>query len=171
MINIYVGNLPYKTVETDLADLFGRFGTVERATIVKDRETGRSRGFGFVEMTDHAAGTEAIETLLQEEFNGRPLTINEARPRGGASGGTGGTGGSGGAGGAGGAGASVGGASTGAAASRGPRTSFGNSIGYSNQLAGDSSEELPKPPAPKPAGPTEDQPPVSRGYTNEFLDR
>jgi RNA recognition motif-containing protein len=81
MINIYVGNLPYKTSEADLAELFGQFGKVERASIVMDRETGRSRGFGFVEMTDHALGTQAIETLSGQDYHGRSLTINEARPR------------------------------------------------------------------------------------------
>ncbi len=82
MINIYVGNLPYKASEADLAELFGKFGRVERASIVMDRETGRPRGFGFVEMTDHALGTQAIEALAGQDYHGRPLTINEARPRG-----------------------------------------------------------------------------------------
>ena len=167
MINIYVGNLPYKTGESDLADLFSRFGVVERATIVKDRETGRSRGFGFVEMPDHAAGTQAIEALLKEEFNGRPLTLNEARPRGGGSGG----GGSGGAGGRGGSSSSSRGSSS---PSHTPRTSFGQSIGYSNQLADGKKRASPASPA---AGedaphvaPEVVEPPASRGYTNDFLD-
>ena len=168
MINIYVGNLPYKAGEADLAELFSRFGAVERATIVKDRETGRSRGFGFVEMPDHAAGTLAIETLLKEEFNGRPLTLNEARPRGGGGGGGGSArGGSGGGGG----GLSSSGSRGSSAPSHTPRTSFGQSIGYSNQLA----EEKHKAPAPTPdadappAAPEVVEPPVSRGYTNSFL--
>ncbi len=165
MINIYVGNLPYKTGEADLADLFSRFGVVERSTIVKDRETGRSRGFGFVEMVDHAAGTEAIETLLAEEFNGRPLTINEARPRGGSSGGGSGGGGS--------SAASASSSTRSSSGPRAPRTSFGNSIGYSNQLAeekaGGGSAEKAEAPAEVEDAPVE-EPPASRGYTNDFLD-
>ena len=82
MINIYVGNLPYKTGEADLVAAFSQFGEVRRASIVIDRETGRSRGFGFVEMMDRESGLKAIEDLAGNDFNGRPLTINEARPRG-----------------------------------------------------------------------------------------
>ncbi|BAM02200.1 RNA recognition motif domain-containing protein [Phycisphaera mikurensis] len=164
MINIYIGNLPYKTGEADLADLFSRFGTVERATIVKDRDTGRSRGFGFVEMEDHAAGTLAIETLLAEEYNGRPLTINEARPRGGGGGGTGGGGGG---------SPSRSPSPPASAPPRAPRTSFGNSIGYSNQLAEGRAAAESGRAEPDPAAEPEDasvpEPPVSRGYTNDFL--
>lgn len=82
MINIYIGNLPYDTTSEDLGDLFGRFGKVEKTAIVFDRETGRSRGFGFVEMEEREAGLQAIEELTGESFRNRPLTINEARPRG-----------------------------------------------------------------------------------------
>jgi RNA recognition motif-containing protein len=82
MTNIYVGNLPYRTTEDDLAEAFTGFGTVERTTIVIDRETGRSRGFGFVEMPDDAAALKAIEHWNGNPFNGRPLTVNVARPRG-----------------------------------------------------------------------------------------
>ena len=82
MINIYVGNLPYKTSEADLVENFSRFGEVRRASIVVDRETGRSRGFGFVEMMDRECGLKAIEEMAGAEFKGRPMTINEARPRG-----------------------------------------------------------------------------------------
>jgi RNA recognition motif-containing protein len=82
MINIYVGNLPYATQEDDLIDHFSQWGPVERATLVFDRETGRPRGFGFVEMADDEAGRKAIEASHGEAFNGRPLTVNEARPRG-----------------------------------------------------------------------------------------
>ena len=165
MINIYVGNLPYKTGEADLADLFSRFGVVERSTIVKDRETGRSRGFGFVEMVDHAAGTLAIETLLAEEFNGRPLTINEARPR---------SGGSGGGGGSSPPSTSSSSLTRSGSGSRAPRTSFGNSIGYSNQLADEKAAGTGRPAASVVPAEVEDapveEPPVSRGYTNDFLD-
>ena len=79
MINIYVGNLPYETTEEELVALFSTFGQVTKTAIVLDRETGRPRGFGFVEMVDADAGLKAIEQLAGESFNGRPLTINEAR--------------------------------------------------------------------------------------------
>ncbi len=82
MTNVYVGNLPYDTVEDDLVDAFGRFGEVNRATLVFDRETGRPRGFGFVEMFEDDQAQEAIQTMHGATFNGRPLTVNEARPRG-----------------------------------------------------------------------------------------
>lgn len=82
MVNIYVGNLPYSTTDAELVELFSQYGTVGKATIVNDRETGRSRGFGFVEMTDRQAGLKAIEELNAGTYNGRPLTVNEARPRG-----------------------------------------------------------------------------------------
>lgn len=100
MTNIYVGNLPYNTSEGDLFDLFSPFGEVAKTAIIMDRETGRSRGFGFVEMPDAEAAQKAVESLTGQEFNGRPLTINIARPReprrGGFSGGSGGSGGGGG---------------------------------------------------------------------------
>ncbi|MEM1211244.1 MAG: RNA-binding protein [Planctomycetota bacterium] len=82
MINIYIGNLPYATSADDLASLFAPYGEVIKTAIVFDRETGRSRGFGFVEMADREAGLKAIEELAGKPFNGRPLTMNEARPRG-----------------------------------------------------------------------------------------
>lgn len=81
MINIYVGNLPYNTTEAELASLFSPFGEVVKAAIIMDRETGRSRGFGFVEMADPEQGRKAIEALAGQPYNGRNLTINEARPR------------------------------------------------------------------------------------------
>lgn len=81
VVNIYVGNLPYSTTDEDLADLFSQFGAVDKSTIINDRETGRSRGFGFVEMSDDDAGKRAIEELNGQDFGGRPLTVNEARPR------------------------------------------------------------------------------------------
>lgn len=81
MINIYVGNLPYNTSEGDLETLFGQYGTVIRASIIMDRETGRSRGFGFVEMDDPEIGRKAIEALAGQPYHGRNLTINEAKAR------------------------------------------------------------------------------------------
>ena len=78
-MNIYVGNLPYSTTEEELQGLFVQFGAVKAARVVKDRETGRSKGFGFVEMSDEE-GKAAIEKLESAELGGRPLRINEARP-------------------------------------------------------------------------------------------
>lgn len=79
-MNIFVGNLPFTTTDGDLETLFSQYGAVESANVIMDRDTGRSRGFGFVEMPDDAART-AIEELSGADFNGRQLTINEARPR------------------------------------------------------------------------------------------
>lgn len=79
MKNIYVGNLPFQTTSDDLVEAFGEFGAVARAQIVSDRETGRSRGFGFVEMSE--GGDQAIEALNGAQFQGRALTVNEAKPR------------------------------------------------------------------------------------------
>ena len=81
MLNIYVGNLPYNTGNEELSQLFSQFGTIQRATVVMDRETGRSRGFGFVEMDDQDNGRVAIEALNGQDFGGRALTVNEAKPR------------------------------------------------------------------------------------------
>lgn len=81
MFNIYVGNLSYSTEENELHDLFAQHGSVDRVNIITDRETGRPRGFGFVEMSDETAGRNAIEALNGTEFGGRTLTVNEARPR------------------------------------------------------------------------------------------
>jgi RNA recognition motif-containing protein len=80
-VNIYVGNLPYNTTEADLREAFGEFGTVTSASVVIDRETGRSRGFGFVEMATDAEGHKALEGMNGRDWNGRTLTVNEARPR------------------------------------------------------------------------------------------
>ncbi|HEY1375549.1 MAG TPA: RNA-binding protein [Gemmataceae bacterium] len=77
--NLYVGNLPFSTTSEDLEQLFGQHGTVTRAQVMSDRETGRSRGFGFVEMSDGADA--AIQALNGNQFQGRALTVNEARPR------------------------------------------------------------------------------------------
>lgn len=80
-MNIYVGNLPFSTTDQDLRELFEPFGEVDSSKVISDRETGRSRGFGFVEMSDDNAGREAIEALHQTDLGGRTLTVNEARPR------------------------------------------------------------------------------------------
>ena len=78
--NIYVGNLPWSSSEDDVRDAFAQYGEVISAKIIYDRETGRSRGFGFVEMEDGAAD-EAIKDLDGSEMGGRNLKVNEARPR------------------------------------------------------------------------------------------
>lgn len=81
MLNIYVGNLPYKMTEQELRDAFSEFGEVASAKIITDRETRRPKGFGFVEMSDDAAGKKAIDALNGKEFGGRPLRVNEAKPK------------------------------------------------------------------------------------------
>jgi RNA recognition motif-containing protein len=111
---LYVGNLTYKVSATDLEQLFSQFGTVQSAQIIQDRETGRSKGFGFVEMGSDAEAQAAIEGLHDREHDGRRLTVNEAKPRedrgGGGGGGYGGGGrGRGGGGGYGGGGGGYGG--------------------------------------------------------------
>lgn len=80
-MNIYVGNLPFSSANADLERLFGEYGTVESAAVITDRETGRSRGFGFVEMTNSDEARKAIEDLNGTDMDGRALTVNEARPR------------------------------------------------------------------------------------------
>ena len=82
MKNIYVANLPYSSDDAELRGLFEEYGTVDKATVIKDRDTGRSRGFGFVEMSSDSEADAAIEGLNGHEMGGRPLTVNEARPRG-----------------------------------------------------------------------------------------
>ena len=79
--NIYVGNLSYGTEDRDLEDLFAPFGEITSARVITDRETGRSKGFGFVEMPDKSQAEAAIEALNDKEIDGRLLRINEARPR------------------------------------------------------------------------------------------
>ncbi len=79
--NIYVGNLSYSVGNGDLESLFSQFGDVSRAQVIQHRDTGRSKGFGFVEMDDEDAAVKAIEELDESEFEGRKLTVNEARPR------------------------------------------------------------------------------------------
>jgi RNA recognition motif-containing protein len=80
-VNIFVGNLAFTTTEQDLRQLFESYGTVETIRIMTDRETGRSRGFGFVEMPDGHAAHSAIDALNGTSLAGRALTVNEARPR------------------------------------------------------------------------------------------
>ena len=118
---LYVGNLSFNTTTQDLEEMFGAHGTVESTNIIEDRETGRSRGFGFVEMSSKEEGEAAISTLNGKEIDGRALTVNEAKPReergggggnrGGGRGGYGGGGGRGGSGGGGGYGGGGGGGS------------------------------------------------------------
>ena len=81
-MNIFVGNLPYQTDDSDLRTAFEAYGAVDSARVIKDRDTGRSRGFGFVEMPEEEQGQAAIEGLNGSEMDGRPLTVNKARPRG-----------------------------------------------------------------------------------------
>jgi RNA recognition motif-containing protein len=78
---LYVGNLTYKVNDSDLEQLFSQFGTVQSAQVITDRDTGRSKGFGFVEMDSDAAAQEASRGLHDQDHNGRRLTVNEARPR------------------------------------------------------------------------------------------
>jgi RNA recognition motif-containing protein len=111
-MKLYVGNLSFQTSSDDLQQLFSQAGTVESASVVEDRETGRSRGFGFVEMATAEEGAAAIAQFNGKEVNGRSLTVNEARPRedrgGNRGGGRGGYGGGGGGRGGGGGGRSGG---------------------------------------------------------------
>ena len=81
MKNLYVGNLPHSTTEADLRGVFEPHGAVEKVSLVTDRDTGRSRGFAFVEMTNPAEADKAIAALNGTDLGGRPLTINEAKPK------------------------------------------------------------------------------------------
>ena len=81
MKKLYVGNLPFSTTEDDLRDLFSQHGEVASASIVMDRETGRSRGFGFVEMANDADAQSAIDAVNGQDMGGRSLQVNEARPK------------------------------------------------------------------------------------------
>jgi RNA recognition motif-containing protein len=80
-MNIYAGNLPYNTTDEDLRKAFAAYGNVASAKVIIDRETGRSKGFGFVEMSSSDEGQKAIQGLDGSEFSGRTLKVNEARPR------------------------------------------------------------------------------------------
>lgn len=81
MKNVYVGNLPHRTTESELRTFFEPHGAVEKVSVVTDRDTGRSRGFAFVEMTDASEADKAIAALNGTELGGRTLTINEAKPK------------------------------------------------------------------------------------------
>jgi RNA recognition motif-containing protein len=81
MTSIYVGNLSHTATEDDLRNAFAAFGAVSNVTIIKDRETGRPRGFAFVEMSDNGEAATAIQELNLKEINGRAVTVNEARPK------------------------------------------------------------------------------------------
>src|SRR3982751_4327408 len=125
-VKLYVGNLSFQTSSDDCQELFSQAGTVESASVVEDRETGRSRGFGFVEMASKEEGEAAIQQFNGKEVNGRALNVNEARPRedrggrggGGGGGGRGGYGGNRGGGGGGRGGYSGGGGGGGSRDSR-----------------------------------------------------
>jgi len=96
MKNIYVGNLSFDSTEQDIRALFEAYGAVDRVSVVTDRDTGQPRGFAFVEMSDNAAGDQAIAAINGHEVGGRALSVNEARPKsegGGSRGGGGGGGG------------------------------------------------------------------------------
>ncbi len=80
-MKLYVGNLAFQTSSDDLQELFAQAGTVESASVIEDRETGRSRGFGFVEMSSNEEGQKAIQQFNGQEVGGRALNVNEAKPR------------------------------------------------------------------------------------------
>lgn len=80
-VKLYVGNLPYSTTDADLTELFAEYGTVVSASVISDRETGRSKGFGFVEIEEEDKAKVAIEALNGKDFGGRNIVVNEARPR------------------------------------------------------------------------------------------
>ncbi len=80
-MNIYVGNLPWTTTDDELRTTFEEFGEVSSASIIRDRDSNKSRGFGFVEMSNDTEAEAAIDGLNGKQFDGRPLTVNQARPR------------------------------------------------------------------------------------------
>jgi cold-inducible RNA-binding protein len=80
-MKLFVGNFSFSTTEAELQTLFAPYGNIESVTVVTDRQTGRSRGFGFVEMSDRGEAEKAIEALNGKEFSGRTLNVNEARPK------------------------------------------------------------------------------------------
>src|SRR6266853_748422 len=123
-MKLYVGNLAFQTTSQELQELFAQAGTVESAAVVEDRDTGRSRGFGFVEMSSKEEGAAAIAQFNGKEVNGRALNVNEAKPRenrGGGGGGGRGGGFGGGRGGFGGGGGNGGGGYGGGGGNREPR--------------------------------------------------
>jgi RNA recognition motif-containing protein len=133
---LYVGNLTYGVNATDLEQLFAQFGTVQSAQVIQDRDTGRSKGFGFVEMDTEAEAQAAIDGLHDREHDGRRLTVNEAKPRedrgggGGYGGGGGGrSGGGGGYGGGGGGRSGGGGGGYGGGSGGGSRGGYGGGGG------------------------------------------
>ena len=81
MKNLFIGNMSFKTTESDLRSLFEPFGEISRVNVVTDRDTGQARGFGFVEMSDDAEAQKAIASLNGKELDGRALNVNEARPK------------------------------------------------------------------------------------------
>ncbi len=118
---LYVGNLSFRTTGDELRDLFAQAGEVESASVIEDRETGRSRGFGFVEMATKEAAVAAIEQFNGKDFGGRALTVNEAKPKTDRGGYGGGGSGGGGRGGYGGGGGGYGGGGGGGGGDREPR--------------------------------------------------
>ncbi|EAT59032.1 RNA-binding protein [Chlorobium sp. BLA1] len=80
-MNIYIGNLDYSVTEADLRETFGEFGEVSSASVINDKFTGRSKGFGFVEMANDAEAASAIADLNDSDLNGRTIKVNEAKPR------------------------------------------------------------------------------------------
>ena len=78
---LYVGSLPYSTTDDSLKEMFAEAGTVESATVITDRDSGRSKGFGFVEMATDEEAAKAVETLNGKEVDGRTIVVNEARPK------------------------------------------------------------------------------------------
>ncbi len=123
---LYVGNLTYRVSSSDLEQLFSQYGNVESAEVIADRDTGRSKGFGFVEMSNDTEARSAIDALNEQEHDGRRLTVNEARPREPRPGGGGGGGGGGGWRGGGGGGGTGGGGGAG----RGRSSGGGGGGGY-----------------------------------------
>ena len=80
-MNIYIGNLSYNVTDQDLQKLFETYGKVDRSNVISDRETGRSKGFGFIEMPEQSEGQKAIEELDGQDLDGRNIRVNEARPK------------------------------------------------------------------------------------------
>ncbi|MDR1809069.1 MAG: RNA-binding protein [Prevotella sp.] len=80
-MNIFIAGLSYNITDSDLADLFGDYGEISSAKVIKDRDSGRSKGYGFVEIDDEPSGQKAIEELNGAEYDGRTISVSEARPR------------------------------------------------------------------------------------------